>query len=468
MGNNKSSSSTTSPQTTTTTTTNNNIVSSSSTLSPNNNSQITQLGRLEFIEDKYGTQTIGEIIEIDNTLQQNNTLQQQESADSVIGNVREMAGGRSHALVISGNKLYALGWNNYNQLGFPSLTKYVTRLKEIPLDTFNTQNTQKKITKINHVACGWFHSIVIVNDNQIYCAGHSYFNQTFGVSQCDSFKRSTQFDHYLIPIDNMSQNDYNNLVDNNVYNDDNYKKITHLSCTTFSSSFVVNGWQIFSCGEMTIVTNTVTVPMVSTLQNGLQNTLQKNTTTLQQASGCEIFKENKIKYFKHTDKGIVILTNKGKLFIANNANGFHLVKENIVNFTAGHLYDKFYFTKDDNQPIIYTSDFSFSENEKIMAGEKIIEKYGKKNLQIHCGYYNFFIIENFTKLYQVTGNSLTLLLDLQKNTLQNTLQDYFIKGMVTCSDCNYVICCKVGETKCLEYFWKNLVKNEKGDIDFIF
>ncbi|KAL9657732.1 hypothetical protein ABK040_016227 [Willaertia magna] len=304
-----------------------------------------QLGRLEFIEDKYGTQTIGEIIEIDNTLQQNNnTLQQQESADSVIGNVREMAGGRSHALVISGNKLYALGWNNYNQLGFPSHTKYVTRLKEIPLDTFNTQNTQntqKKITKINHVACGWFHSIVIVNDNQIYCAGHSYFNQTFGVSQCDSFKRSTQFDHYLIPIDNMSQNDYNHLVDNHLvdnnvyYNDDFYKKITHLSCTTFSSSFVVNGWQIFSCGEMSIVTNTVTIPMVSTLQNSLQNSLQNNTTTtLQQASGCEIFKENKIKYFKHTDKGIVILTNKGKLFIANNANGFHLVKENIVNFTA--------------------------------------------------------------------------------------------------------------------------------------
>lgn len=215
-----------------------------------------QLGRGIISKDDIDSYPMGPVTEVE----QKNTAdldedEQAEIASRVLKDIKFVATGRSHIIMVThSNKLYGMGFNNYSQLGFPETEENIPRLREIQLP--------EDVKTIDGLAAGWFHSVVVCDGNKVFCAGHSFFEQTFDVAMDKGFKRSVKME--FLQRDNS--------------------KITVVSASTFSSSLVVDNWKIFACGEMNANSNPANylVP------------------------GCEIFKRDEvIKKFKHADKGLV-------------------------------------------------------------------------------------------------------------------------------------------------------------------
>ncbi|KAG2388666.1 hypothetical protein C9374_000105 [Naegleria lovaniensis] len=258
-----------------------------------------QLGRLVFKEDDSEQYPLGPILEVfqggeDKSL---HNISTQEFASKILKDIKLVASGRSHLLLVTqSNKLFGLGFNNYAQIGLPEHEQYVTRLREIPLPD--------KVSSIDHVAAGWFHSLVVVDKNKVYCSGHSYFDQTFDVKSGSSFRQATKLDF--------------------LHRDDS--RITLASASTFSSSLLVDNWKIYACGEM--------------------NANASSTNFL--VPGCEIFKKESIKYFKHADKGLIVLTQANQLYFANKDKQFFLLQQNVFSITPSHMYETVFLLRNNS------------------------------------------------------------------------------------------------------------------------
>ncbi|KAL9651183.1 hypothetical protein ABK040_008255 [Willaertia magna] len=213
--------------------------------------------------------------------------------------IKQISCGESHIIVTTRtNHVYGMGNNKYHQLGIPN-SKTKTELVEINLLTDDKDN--KKIKTIDYLACGFYHSILICNQNEIYCAGHSYFNQTFGVNESDSFNLATSI--ILQPKE----------------------IITHVSCSTFSSLIIIDNWKIISCGQ----------------KSALKNNEMFD-------DGSEIFKKDKIKYCKFGDKCIFVFTMSGNVYISSNKSRFTILLENINKFIVGHMNLKYSYLDENN------------------------------------------------------------------------------------------------------------------------
>jgi len=102
------------------------------------------------------------------------------------------------------------------------------------------------IYSVDFVQCGWFHSIVVVNSNILLGAGHSYFDQLFGKPNSNTFQclHSERMDLLKIDRQVIEKIDKGELID--LFN---REKVTHLWCGTFSTTFVTNHVNVYTCGE---------------------------------------------------------------------------------------------------------------------------------------------------------------------------------------------------------------------------
>ncbi|KAF0979289.1 hypothetical protein FDP41_001632 [Naegleria fowleri] len=243
----------------------------------------------------------------------------EEESRKTLALIDKVAVGRS-SLVFSttNNRIFVCGMNSYNQIGLENETpKYLFRpiedlfKKELQtakkkewkfveemlakveasektrsfiLDKFNKKFD--KIHSIDKLGCGWFHTVIVLNNNLVFGSGHSYFNQLFGNGFSTSFQylNNEKFNPLQL-TESMLQN-----IENGNFNVDpfNINKVTHLDCGTFSTSIVINNCQLYSCGE--VVGPTVT----------------ENTYLMEISK--EFNEECQIRNVFHTDSGIAIYT----------------------------------------------------------------------------------------------------------------------------------------------------------------
>lgn len=344
-----------------------------------------QLGRGIISKDDIDQYPLGPVLEVHRHQQETSAFTEEEQQDissRVLKDIKFVATGRSHILMVTHcNKVFGMGFNNYSQLGFPETEENIPRLREIILP--------EEVTSIDGVAAGWFHSVLVCDGNKIFCAGHSFFEQTFDVALSQKFQRAVRMD--------FLQRDRS--------------KVTTVSATTFSSSLLVDNWKIYACGEMSANSNPANylVP------------------------GCEIFKNEPIKKFKHADKGLVVLCENGKVYFANKERQFHLLLENIFSITPSHMYETTY-TLEEKSSILSECDLApFSKRSNVNVAA-FIEKYGMENIQLFCGYSFYYLVVNKKRVYTINGSELNEVLNLEG--ISTSIN---VKEVVATSDCSYFI-----------------------------
>ncbi|KAF0977895.1 hypothetical protein FDP41_003217 [Naegleria fowleri] len=364
-----------------------------------------QLGRLVFKEDSGEQYAMGPVLELYHNMSdfsQHNISQELDS--KILKDIKLVASGRSHLLLVThSNKLFGLGFNNYSQIGFPEHEQYITRLREIPLP--------EKVSTIDHVAAGWFHSIVVCDKNKVYCSGHSYFDQTFAVKTESSFRRVTKLDF-------LQRED---------------SRITTASASTFSSSLLVDNWKIYACGEM--------------------NANANSTNFL--VPGCEIFKKESIKYFKHADKGLVVLTQEGNLYFANKEKPFYLLQQNVFSITPSHMYETVFLLKNNSNVLTECNLGPFNTRSNVSIAP-FVEKYGLHNIQIFAGYCFYYMVVNRKKVYSINGSEFKEILNLEGISTSVSITE-----IVATSDCSYFIFENTKSTASEKLMKSRLIQNEK-------
>ncbi|KAL9658273.1 hypothetical protein ABK040_015596 [Willaertia magna] len=302
------------------------------------------------------------------------------ASETILRNIKQLASGRSHFIITTNdNRIFSCGNNNYNQCGFPDGIASVQKLEEIP--------KFPKYKTIDHIGCGWFHSIIVVDKNKVICAGHSYFGQTFNVPEQDYF--SLEYDPIPKGIMNLKEDDV----------------ITQVSCSTFSTSLIVNGWKIITCGEITIPED----------KDGF-------------AIGCEMFKENKLKYYKHLDSGILAICRDNNIYVANKNDSFKVYLQNIPYFRVGHMHDRFFYRKENDFKFYegYISENQLDEDRHYLCLQPIFAKYGVNAIEFCVGNFQCYIVVNKKQFYKLNEelDQLELLVDVEKET-------YTIKSIAT-------------------------------------
>ena len=368
-----------------------------------------QSGRGEFKEGNTEIMPFGAITELHREATNQLSEKERNELDSnVLLDVKCVAAGRSHFLLVTNsNKLFSLGYNNYSQCGVPSDEEYITRLREVKIPN---------ISSVDLVAAGWFHSIVVCDKNKIFAAGHCYFDQTFDVKVEGGFSKSNRLD--FLQRDNS--------------------RVSSASASTFSSSLLVDGWKIYACGEMNA--------------NANSNYL---------VPGCEVFKNNPLKTYKHSDKGLVALTESGLVYFADKAGPFRIIMQDITTITPSHMYDTTFFLKDKETSLTECTLGPMNIRSNVMVSA-LVEKYGAENIQIFCGYCFYYLVVNKKKLFSIQGNELNEIFDLDGiNTHVN------IKDVIASSDCSYVIFERVKSTASETLMKTRLLQNAHSDLVII-
>ncbi|KAL9642930.1 hypothetical protein ABK040_010623 [Willaertia magna] len=335
----------------------------------------------------------------------------------ILQNIKEIASGRSHTVIITlDNELYGAGYNNYNQLGFSDESIDFSLLQKITLPS--------NVKTINHVACGWFHTIVVCDNHRVFAAGHSYFDQTFNVEQSPAFAES--HDTILRDLENI----------NNV--------ITHASCNTFSSTIVINGWKVITCGEV----------------RGQFNE-EKN-----HVDGCEIFRDRKIKYLKHSDDGVFVLTEDGTVFFTGKKGPFTELLTGICEFSAQHMLSNFYYLKQRDFTIYRSTTDENNDFEDTIDTFNCLQNYFEKsqpknntNLQIYAGYSFTFIIVNKKIIYKLIEEGENGQLELIYNCNENGENNYFVKDIISGTDTTHFLletCITKSEVEMKRKLFKNV------------
>ncbi|EFC37785.1 hypothetical protein NAEGRDRAFT_59674 [Naegleria gruberi] len=367
-----------------------------------------QLGRNLFKEDDTETYPIGPVLELyhkETPKSIEDEYERLEMDSRILRDIKHVAAGRSHLLLVTNsNKIYAMGFNNYSQLGFKEEEQYIPRLRPVELP--------EKVSSVDGVAAGWFHSIILCDGGKIFSSGHSFFGQTFDVKMGSSFQRSNKMK--FLERDNC--------------------KVNSVHTATFSSSLLVDGWKIYACGEMDANSNS-------------SNYL---------VPGCDIFKQKEsIKSVKHADKGIVVLTHKGNVYMANKDRGFHEIVQNVYSFVPSHMYETTYFLKNNSNILTECNLGPFSVRSNIDIG-RFVQKYGLENIQICAGYCFYYLVVNKKRVYSINGTELKEILNLE-----GVSTSVLIKEVVSTSDCTYVVFERCISTASEKLMKTRLLKNQK-------
>ncbi|KAL9646386.1 hypothetical protein ABK040_013901 [Willaertia magna] len=175
-----------------------------------------------------------------------NSIKDKEKYKEIISNIKFITTGRSHILLITNdNELYTGGYNAYYQCGIGDeyndiefhsnsssafiLTK-INYLRKLMTDKNYYNEMDNKLFEITKAACGWVHSVIVVNDRYLFGCGHNYFYQT-------GLEKSSEFTTFQ-------------LIENNLFKRKE-DRITHIDCGTFFTVIVVNNISIFGCGSAT-------------------------------------------------------------------------------------------------------------------------------------------------------------------------------------------------------------------------
>ena len=365
-----------------------------------------QLGRGIFKEDDCEAHPLGPITELhydSQHMSELNGMERLHMDSKVLMDIKSVAAGRSHFLIVTNsNKLYGSGFNNYAQLGISEQEQYITRFREIKLP--------ENVNTIDHVAAGWFHSIVVCDKNKVFSAGHCYFGQTFNVPQEGGFRRASKLD--------FLQRDGSH--------------VTQASAATFSSSLLVDGWKIYACGEM-----------------------DGNSNGNYLVPGCEIFKRETIKTFKHADKGLVVVSESGSVFFSDKTTPFRMILNNCLSFVPSHMYDTTFFLTKKSKSLTecQLGPLTCRSHVEINA---LAEKYGIENIQIFCGYCFYYLAVNKKRLYSINGSELKEIMNLEGISTQVSIKD-----VVSSSDCTYIVFEKNGSTVSEKMMKTRMLTNDR-------
>ena len=124
-----------------------------------------------------------------------------ESVGLGIGNIKQIACGLDHTMVITNDgSLWACGYNNKGQLGLGNTTNQ---------STF-TQVTTNINNDVKYVACGFYHTMILKNDGTVWGTGYGY---PLGVG---SSNNKTTFTQVTANINNdvkdISCGDYHTMI----------------------------------------------------------------------------------------------------------------------------------------------------------------------------------------------------------------------------------------------------------------
>ncbi|KAL9646989.1 hypothetical protein ABK040_013845 [Willaertia magna] len=379
----------------------------------------------------------------------------EQESDYLLSNITELAVGRSHLIISTKtNQLFACGKNNYNQIGlnipksessylFRSLNEEILEaMKEAKIIERNYLlkylNNEElidrflnylfdRIHNISLIACGWFHSLIIVNDILVFGAGHSYFSQLFNAEFKPNF---SYLGSRLRLIDENYLIEYSNGLQC-------LQKVTHLSCGTFSSSLVVNNCKVYSCGEIIGMTDETCYLKASKIFDG------KKVFILQMS---------------HTDGGIMVLTNESKLMICEqHRDVFTCVKDNVVTFCGGHMCKEYtYLQREKNSYSIHFDESTISTNHSEVTFPETVNFSEGCNFTIFGGYYSFYFSFDRKSLYKNTnGNNPEQIIGpagITKEGKSKELSDclageYFIKKVEIGCDLSVMLLTKAGISK---------------------
>nr|CAG4713750.1 unnamed protein product [Naegleria fowleri] len=312
-------------------------------------------------------------------------------SELILSKINVIAVGRSHSLfATTDGGIYGCGKNNYNQLGstpcgtgstdvelFTCMNDEMLRAMKQEKEAIRSRLSQSSLTNelqefmksthfdhihsVDHISCGWFHTIVIVNGNIILGAGHSYFGQLFGAEFSKSFT-----------VLNSKIDLFNDFRNGNPYCQ---YTVTHSSCGTFSSCVVFNRHLIYNCGEAS--------------KGG--NYLVHNCTSL----------KHPVKDIAQTDASIYVLLDDNSLHCQpKEREDFKMEEKRVAAFGGGHMSNTSYWVTDiTDNPVITSSE------QKKMELFSISPKLGAMEIDLFGGYYCMFGVIN-KKILFIHGNKL--------------------------------------------------------------
>ncbi|KAL9652597.1 hypothetical protein ABK040_000164 [Willaertia magna] len=341
----------------------------------------------------------------------NTTFTETTSDDVNIKNdlekVKLISCGVSHLIIATfSNNVYGQGQNGYHQLG---LEGSHSRTEITPIIVNN-----KNIRSIDHLECGFYHSVFICNSNEIYCAGHSYFGQTFGVRESNHFGKATS--------DSLTSL---NIKENEV--------ITKVSCSTFATLLVIDNWKIISCGDRTALKN----------KSGYD-------------AGCEIFQTDQIEYCKFGDLKVFVFTKSGKVYTSSPNEVYTLFLEGISKFVVGHMNTKYYYMKLAEEDTIYKGDNIASNKVQI---NNICTNTGN-NFELIATYKPFGLLVNKKTIFTLNEKSYDDDFVLPKLTYEVNNDNYIVNNYIS-GTANYYILLEEHVTKSQLLMKSLLLKNTK-------
>ncbi|KAG2388177.1 hypothetical protein C9374_001027 [Naegleria lovaniensis] len=318
-------------------------------------------------------------------------------SEVILNKINVIAVGRSHSLfATTDGGIYGCGKNNYNQLGntptfhgttdvelFTCMNDEILRAMKQEKEAIrerltssssssssNHQNALQEflnsthfdhIYTVDHISCGWFHTLIIVNGNIILGAGHSYFGQLFGADFNKNFA-----------VLNSKIELFNNFSNGNPYCQ---YTVTHSSCGTFSSCVVFNRFLIYHCGEASKGGN-FAVPNCSELKSPVRDIAQ-------------------------TDASIYVMLEDHSLHCQQKeSDHFKMEQRHVAAFGGGHMSNTSYWIKEmTDNPVVTTSD------QKNMELFSVPPKLGAMEIEFFGGYYCMFGVIN-KKILFMHGNKL--------------------------------------------------------------
>ncbi|KAG2379270.1 hypothetical protein C9374_007409 [Naegleria lovaniensis] len=355
----------------------------------------------------------------------------EEESRKTLSLIDKVAVGRSSLMFsTTNNRVLVCGMNTYNQIGLEHetpkflfrpiedlLKKELQHAKKMELAllenklgtmkvnektrTFLLEKLNKKFEKIHSIdkiGCGWFHSMIVLNNNLVFGSGHSYFGQLFGKPQTHTFQylNNEKFNPLQL-TESMIQN-----IENGNFNVDpfNINKVTHLDCGTFSTSIVMNNCQLYACGEVIGATATEDTYLMEISKEFNEN--------------CQI-----VDVF-HTDSGIAIHTSNSEIIIIEREKLTTPKRiSNIVRCIGGHMCSDLYYAEAASPHILKKwtqTDGSLNFN---------ISKCSLP-CKLYSGYYHVFLVSEDKYIYTDSSFSNSIEDDYDENTDSITLS-----GLIT-------------------------------------